>query len=76
MWQYNGAPVTIGAPSGCAGNQVDGNLGVQNNAMPSGYTGPAATIEDNTIKGNLQSQKNTPAAVVSGNTVNGKTQTS
>jgi hypothetical protein len=44
--------------------------------MPFGYTGPAATIEDNTVKGNLQSQNNTPPAVVSGNTVGGETLTS
>ena len=44
--------------------------------MPSGYSGPAATIEDNTVRGNLQSQNNTPPAVVSGNTVKGNTQTS
>jgi hypothetical protein len=44
--------------------------------MPSGYTGPAATIENNTVKHNLQSQNNTPPTVVSGNTVSGKTQIS
>jgi Subtilase family len=76
QWQNNRAPVTIGAPPGCQGNQVGGNLQVQNNTMPSGYSNPAATIEDNTVRGNLQSQNNTPAAVVAGNTVKGKTQTS
>jgi hypothetical protein len=42
--------------------------------MPAGYNGPAATIENNTITGNLTVQHNTPAATVSGNTVGGQTQ--
>ena len=73
QWQTNAAPVTIGGP-GCAGNLVGGNLQVRTNTMPSGYTNPAATIENNTVRGNLQTQANTPTAVVSGNTVGGNTQ--
>jgi hypothetical protein len=73
--QSNAAPVTIGGPS-CPGNSVGGNLQVLNNTMPSGYTGPAATIENNTVKHNLQSRNNTPPAIVSGNIVGGNIQTS
>ena len=73
VWQSNAAPVTIGGPN-CPGNAIGGNLEVQNNTMPAGYNGPAATIENNTITGNLTVQHNTPAATVSGNTVGGQTQ--
>jgi cytoskeletal protein CcmA (bactofilin family) len=72
QWQNNAAPVTIGGPN-CPGNTIGGNLQVQNNVLPSGNSTPAATIEQNTIKGNLQSQGNKPAAVVSNNSVSGKT---
>jgi hypothetical protein len=75
VWQNNAAPVTIGGPS-CPDNAVGGNLQVINNTMPAGYSNPAATIENNTITGNLQVQQNTPVAVVSGNTVGGTTQIS
>jgi len=78
QWQNNAAPVTIGGPFGpfCPGNSVGGNLQVQGNTMPSGYADPAATIDNNTIKNNLQNQNNTPPAALSGNTVGGNTQTS
>ena len=72
--QNNGAPVTIGGP-GCHGNQIGGNVQVQNNTMPAGYSNPPATIEDNMVHGNLRSQHNTPPAVVSGKTVKGDAQT-
>jgi hypothetical protein len=75
LWQNNAAPVTIGGPN-CPGNTVSGNMQVTNNTMPAGYSNPAATIENNTVNGNLQVQQNTPAAVVSGNTVDGNAQIS
>jgi hypothetical protein len=70
QWLSNAAPATIGGTD-CPGNSIGGNLQVLDNTMPSGYTGPAATIENNTVKGNLQNQGNNPAAVVPGNTVGG-----
>jgi len=75
LWEDNGESVTIGGTS-CPGNYVGGNIEVENNALPSGDTTPAATIEQNTIKGNLQTAGNTPKAVVTGNTVSGNTQLS
>ena len=41
----------------------------------SGYTSPAAIIENNIINGNVETRNNTPAAAVSGNTVGGTTVT-
>lgn len=69
QFQNNGAPVLIGAaaPVSCAGNNIGGNLNVQNNT--------AATIMNgNIVTGNIQVQNNTGATSVNGNIVTGNLQ--
>ncbi len=61
----NGAPVTIGAASECAGDTIGGNLQINGNDA-------STTISGNTVAGNLQVQNNTAATQVSGNMI-GKT---
>jgi serine/threonine-protein kinase len=75
VWQNNAAPVTIGGSGYCPGNTIGGNLRVVDNTVPAGYDFPAATIQSNTVKRNVQSQNNTPPADVEDNTVGGTTQT-
>ena len=62
----NGADVTIGQGTGCAGNTVGGSLQVQNN------TG-IVTVVGNTVSGNIQCSNNT-SIVGSGNTAKGNKQ--
>ncbi|HEV7137196.1 MAG TPA: DUF5666 domain-containing protein [Steroidobacteraceae bacterium] len=47
QYQNNGAAVTIGGDSGCAGNTIGGNLQINDNSAP-------AVILDNAVSGNLQ----------------------
>jgi hypothetical protein len=61
-YQNNGAPVEFGAPAGCAGNSVGGDLQVHDNAA-------AVQIYSNTVTGNLQVQNETAPTTVFNNNV-------
>ena len=49
QYQNNGAAVTIGGASGCAGNTIGGNVQVNGNSA-------SAVVSDNAVSGNLQCQ--------------------
>jgi hypothetical protein len=55
----------MGPATGCAGNQVSGNLQVQNNTA-------STTIDSNTVGGNLMDQGNTAATQVFTNVISGR----
>ena len=62
QYQNSGAPVEIGAVSGCPGNAVGGDLQVQSITA-------AVAIFNNTVTGNLQVQNDTASTMVFYNTV-------
>ena len=84
----NGSPVLIGsAAASCAGNQIGGNLNIQNDTATASVVGntvannlnvqnstAATTVNGNTVTGNLQVQNNTAATTVNGNIVSGSFQ--
>jgi len=69
QFQNNGTEVQIGAlpPSPCAGNNIGGNLTIQNNTA-------AASAVGNTVGNNLTVQNNTAATFVDNNHVTGNLQ--
>jgi cytoskeletal protein CcmA (bactofilin family) len=63
QYQDNAAPVTIGAPPGCAADTIRGNLQVSGNSA-------STVISGDDVNGNLQVTDNTgPSTQVSGNVV-------
>jgi len=62
QFQNSAAPLQIGGSSGCPGNNIGGNLQVQNNSA-------AVNMYSNTVGNNLQVQNNTAAVAVFNNVV-------
>lgn len=63
-YRDSGAPVEIGASSGCPGNTVGGNLDVQGNSA-------STVLFGNSVKGDLHDDDNVAPTQVTSNTVDG-----
>jgi hypothetical protein len=88
QFQNNAAPVLIGNVADmCAGNQIGGNLTIQNNTATASAVGNSVTnnltvqnntaataVNDNIVTGNIQVQNNTADTNVNGNIVTGNLQ--